>query len=328
MFNRLTGDERPWPSPLDVAAAFGSKRAAAILDADPAKYNPKSWSGYVPERDKIAEEIKHWTPSEWRKNLYNGCLDLIRLNLRTPTAKEPQFMQSSAWADKSISSSLAFWAEVRHDTLLYGSQTSAEMGDGDEPPPFVKGYVEPNTALYQRLVDLLNQTQTSLNGFGYLSKEELGHFHDFKDTLGFFVSVSKRELTGGVLSKDEHTRIRHIEGELDAMNTSIQLIGETYNTLSNDDMDMALVADVHTSNGQALSVATGHSDDLIAVVPIEGQLYIARGSVLSFYEFKVPVSKRMTDHAWKTQVQAGKAPPRPTWISSYFINKSSRGKDQ
>ncbi len=326
VFNRLTGDKREWPSPLDVAIAFGSKRAAEIVDASPANYNPKAWNGYKEERGKIVSEISRWTSGQWNSNLYNGCLDLIHLNLGVPDPRAPKFMQSAAWADKSISSSLAFWAEVRHDTILYGMQTSAEMGDGDDQP-YVRGYVEPNVPLYSRLISLLRQTQEGLSGFRYLNDEEIKQFHDFRELLGFLVSVSRRELAGGKISKEEHGRIRRIEGDLSTITERIQLTGESYNTLSEDDLDMALVADVHTVRGQALTVASGHSDDLMAIVPIEGKLYLARGSVLSFYEFKVPISERMTDHVWKQRLKENKAPPRPTWISSYFVNKSSRGKE-
>ena len=325
VFNRVTGDERPWPSPLDVAAAFGSKRAAQILDASPKVYNPSGWSEYVLARTAMATEIGGWGHADWTRNLYNGSLDLIRLNLARPSPAAPQFMQGSAWADKSISSSLAFWAELRHDTILYGAQTAAEQGDGDEQP-YVRGYVEPNVLLYQRLIDLLKQMQGGLTRFKYLSSDESSKFGDFNGTLSFFLSIGKRELSGGKITKDEHWKIRKIEGEMSYLNDQIQLIGETYNTLTEDDWDMALVADVHTAGQQALEVATGHADELVAVVPIEGKLYLAEGSALSFYEFRVPISARMTDHAWKQRLTAGKAPPRPPWIRSYFIDNPAPKK--
>jgi hypothetical protein len=327
IFNRLTGDKRPWPSPLDVAAAFGSQRAAQILDADPAEYNPKGWSEYGPERSAIAAEIAAWNQADWTKNLYNGCLDLIRLNLQKPSSKGPRFMQSTAWADKSISSSLAFWADLRHDTVLYGTQTNAEMGDGDEQK-LLRSYVEPNSALYDRLLALLIQTQKGLAAFKYLNESETEHFKSFEDLVRFLSSVSKRELNGGKLSKDEYWKIRKIDEDLSYNTIYIQLAGESYNTLSEDDWDMALVADVHSSRGEALTVGSGHADDLLAIVPIEGKLYLARGSVLSFYEFKVPTDKRMTDHQWKKLLEAHHAPLRPSWINSYFVNASSRGKEK
>ena len=324
VFNRVNHYKmRPWPIPLDVAAALGSERASAILDASPKLYNPKGWSEYRSERSAVTRDFETWTAADWKRNLYNSSLDLLRLNLSRPQRNQPRFVKSDAWADKSLNSSLAFWAELKHDTLLYGLQTGAEMGDGEEQP-FVKGYVEPNQKVYRKVANCLTRMEKALKGFGYLNNKETEQFDNFQDLLQFVMSVSEIELTGGKLSKDDHWRLRRIEGQMAYVNTNIQLVGENYQSLSEDDEDMALVADVHTSDGKALTVATGHADDLIAVVPIEGQLYLARGSAYTFYEFKVPVSGRLTDHAWKNMLRAHEAPARQPWIKSYFVNRSSR----
>lgn len=328
VINRLTDtDLRPFPSSLDVATVLGSTRAASLLDSNPAVYNPKGWPDYVPERNKIAGEWAAMSNTAWRENLYLGWLDSLRAVVRPAGDKHPAFMRSAAWRDKSISTALASWAELRHDTILYGMQTVAEMGGGDEEPPPVKGYVEPNVELYARLGELVATTRGALTKFGYLNSKAKEQFAQFSDVLSFFLSVSRRELNGTPLSAAEHKRIRNIEGVFDDLNSTIQLIGTNYQQLSESDLDMAQVADIHTAMGQALTVAAGRADDLIAVVPIEGKLYFARGSVFSFYEFAVPVSERMTDSAWQQMLTDGKAPARPAWISSYFVDKRARPKE-
>jgi len=324
VFNRVTDIyKRPWPSPLDVMATLGSSRAANLLDKNPGAFNPQGWSKYRSIRRKLTSQFEAWTSADWGKNLYNQSLNLIRLNLQEPTGQMPRFMHSDAWADKSLTSSSAFWADLRHDTLLYGLQTGAEMGDGEEQP-FVKGYVEPKTAIYRQVAASLKQMRSVLKPAGYLSSDDSSEFDQFLDLLSFLQSVSFRELHNVKLSKDEHWRIRRLEGDLSSINTRIQLLGEKYQTLNEDDEDMAIAADVHTARDQAMTVAVGHADDLIAVVPIEGQLFLARGGVLSFYEFKVPVSERLTDHQWKNRVRNHELPSRPIWMKSYFVNRSSR----
>lgn len=328
VINRLTDtDQRPFPSSLDIAAVLGSTRAASILDGSPAIYNPKGWPDYVPERNKITAEWAKLTATDWRSNLYNGWLDCLRTVVRPASEKHPAFMRNAAWRDKSISSALASWAELRHDTILYGMQTVAEMGGGDDEPPPVKGYVEPNVELYARLRELLGTTRDTLVKYGYLASKAKAEFGVFEDVLTFFISASKRELAGTPLTAAEHKRIRQIEGVFDDLNSTIQLIGTNYQQLSESDLDMAQVADVHTANGQALTVAAGRADDLIAVVPIEGKLYFARGSVFSFYEFAVPISERMTDSTWQQLLTEKKGPPRPAWISSFFVDKPARKDD-
>ena len=34
--------------------------------------------------------------------------------------------------DKNLNTALASWAELKHDTILYGKQSGAECGDGYE----------------------------------------------------------------------------------------------------------------------------------------------------------------------------------------------------
>jgi len=331
VFSRLTNEQRPWASPLDIGAVLGSRRATAILDGNPDIYNPKHWTGYVSQRANAEAEWKAQPETYWRENLYHGVLDVLRKVVAPPSPKAPDFMRSAVWADRCLSTALGGWAELRHDTLLYGEQSVAEMGDGDEQQPVVKSYVEPNLAVYQRLMELTRQMGSALGKLGYLgdttrSGEDTNsaRFKTFEELLSFFESVSRRELSGGRLTSMEHLRLRKIEGDLSELWISIQLAGTKYDVLNQDDSDMAVVADVHTAGNEALEVAVGHADDLIAIVPIEGKRYLARGSAFSFYEFRVPISERVTDHDWKAYLQGGKDKPRPAWTASFFVDKPCR----
>lgn len=317
-------DMRPFPSPLDVMSVLGSARATALLDGNPSKYNPKGWKEYQMLRIGLETKFKALPAATWSKDLYWSWLDCLRQNLKPAQAGYPSFMRNQAWQDKSLYSSLASWAELRHDTILYGMQSVAEMGDGDEPPK-VLGYVEPNLPVYRRLTALVKQNRDALKSRGYLTERVGEQFDSFLETLAFFTDVSEVELRNGKLSRADHDRIRVIEGELESLHNSIQTVDAEYQVLSQDDLDIALVADVHTAFGQALEVGVGRADHLVAVVPIEGKLYLARGSALSFYEFKQPISNRMTDEAWKKRLNAKKAPPRPDWIKSFFVNQPLKG---
>lgn len=329
IFNRVTyADMRDFPSPLDILAVFGSNRAVQILDSMPKYSNPKGWAEYPTIRAEVRREFAALPPAQWTENLYWSWLDLLRKKIGSPDAKAPAFMKSTAWTDLQLSSALAFWAELRHDTILYGEQTVAEMGDGDEEQPYVKGYVEPAVPVYEGLLAMINQTSSSLKKLGYLSSSQLEEFNEFHELTTFFLKCSKRQLAGQPLSKSDHMRIRKLEGQLESLNTQIQIIGTNYDQLTQNDIDMAQVADVHTANGQALTVAVGHADDLVALVPIEGKNYLARGTVFSYYEFKVPISGRLTDDEWKKRLETGPQPGRPEWIKSFFVNKTIRREDQ
>jgi hypothetical protein len=56
------------------------------------------------------------------------------------------------------------------------------------------------------------------------------------------------------------------------------------------------------------------------LVPIEGEWYVARGGVYSYYEFLHPISNRLTDEEWKDMLSSGKAPDRERWIKKYILD--------
>ena len=45
-------------------------------------------------------------------------------------------------------------------------------------------------------------------------------------------------------------------------------------------------------------MGTGEVSTIYAVVPVEGSLRLASGSVYSYYEFPWPLGDRLTDAAW------------------------------
>lgn len=318
MLQKVSDQERLMPNGLDVMAILGSLRAAAILDGSPAKYNPRAWQGYLPARRALSLKFASTPASSWTSNFYWSWLNALRPLLETLGSDYPSFMRSQAWADKSLSTALASWTQLRHDTILYGEQSGAEMGDGDEPQPYVPGFVEPRVEVYSRLLALAKMTRTELQKRGMISEDARESFVSYEGLLDFLRAVSVKEMAGHALTKKEHLRIRKVEAEFEDLTVMMLKYGTNIQSLKEDDLDMALIADVHTGGQEALEEAVGRADRIVAVVPIEGKLYFARGSVFSYYEFTKPVSERMTDEAWKQMLKDGKAPARPSWQRSFF----------
>ncbi len=316
--------DRPLPSGLDVMTVLGSVRAGQILDASPNLYNPNGWSGYVPARNDMVAYFKGLDAEKWTENLYNGWLDALRRTITRPTHAIPAFMKTQAYLDKSLNTALASYAELRHDTLLYGEQTVAEMGDGEEEQPYVKHYVEPNLPVYERLLAMNKALKEGLGRYKLLTPECTDDIARYGTIVGFLRTCVQKQVAGKPLTKAEHNRIRKIGGEIDYLTTDLLKRGTNYQTLTANDLDMALVADIHTADPLAFTIASGHADDMIAIVPIEGKSYLARGPVMSYYEFTVPVSERMTDDTWKKMLAEGKQPARPAWIKSFHTPKPAR----
>lgn len=88
---------------------------------------------------------------------------------------------------------------------------------------------------------------------------------------------------------------------------------------SDADRRMAIVADVHTdtNSGMVLEEAVGNPYHIFVAVPIEGNLTVVKGAAFSYYEFKHPMSDRLTDEKWQEMLDNQKAPETPEWTKSF-----------
>lgn len=311
--------ERPFPSGLDVMAAFGSRRAQSLLDASPELYRTGG-AKYLEERRALQQQFGALPAETWSSNLYYGWLYALKALNEPAGASAPSFMKSAAWADKSLWTTLASWAQLRHDTVLYAKQSAVELGGGEDERPFVKGYVEPNVLFYDRLLGLAKSSREGLSKRRLLPESVSEQFTNFEQMLSDLRAISRKELAGQALTRDEYETIRFIGGQLEGMMIRVMGNGNgsSWSDVPETDRDMATVADVHTAESQVLEAGVGRAHELLAVVPIEGQLVLARGAIFSFYEFRQDASNRLTDEAWQAMLRGGNAPAPPAWTKSFL----------
>jgi len=326
MLQRLSKwPERSFPKGLDVMAVLGSQRAKEILLED--YREGENWTEYPGRLDRLVREFGELTPTDWRKNLYYGwiwCLQALIAPNKSFTY--PFFMQNEAWELKNLNTSLASWAELRHDTILYGKQSGAE-GDGVEwvpDPP--RGYVEPNVLFYMRLKELLSRTHDSLERRSLLTQRMDEQFVRFIELVSFLQKVSVKELINDPLTNQEHEQIKEIGSLLESLTISYMTPDTSqgwYEIISEADRNMAVVADVHTSGGWVLEEGVGRAFEIYTIVEIDGYLRLTRGAVFSYYEFIHPASDRLTDEKWQLMLERNEQPPLPDWTGNYLSNQSS-----
>ncbi|HKQ53565.1 MAG TPA: DUF3160 domain-containing protein [Pyrinomonadaceae bacterium] len=315
---------RPFPSGLDVMAVIGSERARTHLDANPTIYNPENWADYLPQRAKLVEEFAAVKPERWTSNLYWSWLYALKALLGPAPQGYPSFMLNAAWRDKSLNTALGSWAELRHDTILYGKQSGAEMGDGEEPAAY-KGYVEPNVLFWDRLLSLTRQSREGLVARNLLSDQLKDKFEQFEELLVTLKTISEKELRNERLTEEEYDAIRHIGGTLEYLTLSVMTGNpDTWEMVNETDKDMAVVADVHTAGPRVLEEGVGHANEILVVVPVEGKLVLTRGAVFSYYEFQHPSADRLTDEKWQTLLNAGRAPQPPVWTKSFLLSPQKK----
>jgi hypothetical protein len=322
-----TYPERCFPKGLDVAAALGSEKARAILLEEIRE--GKAWKEYPSRLDAVTRDLAGVSPEAWRQNLYWGWLWCLKALYEPPAGKGvPFFVTTDGWRRKGVNASLGSWAELRHDTILYGKQSGAECGDGDEwvpDPP--KGYVEPNPVFFGRLGDLLAVTRTGLQRRELMTPRLKEKLERFEELASFLKRVAEKELAGQPLTAEENGRIQIFGADLELLTLSVITDDDLYSWYeiqSETDKHVAVVADVHTCESQVLEEAVGPAYEIYVVVEMDGYLKLLRGAVFSYYEFQWPASDRLTDEAWQKMLREGKAPPLPGWVKPILSDDPKR----
>lgn len=328
---------RPWPKGLDVMAVLGSSRAEYFLDE--IYKEPMKWDKYLPNREELTEEFAKLDEEDWYENLFYGWLYVLKALLEERGPGYPSFMQNNAWTEKELTTALASWAELRHDTILYGKPSMAEGGNGADTLMQPKGYVEPNPEFYRRLLKLVRMNRQILKDKDFLPERVAKLFDRYENILSFFKDVSEKELSNTALSFKEYDRIRCFGREIEWLSLKLVELDRSlpifaresgkeikhghyplrgWYEVTGPDRDLACIADVHTSEGNCLEVAVGHVNQIYVIVPIEGELHLTRGGVFSYYEFQYPADHRLTDEAWQEMIKRGRAPAPSMWTSSFI----------
>ncbi|MCD6170524.1 MAG: DUF3160 domain-containing protein [Candidatus Latescibacteria bacterium] len=318
MFTELTHSQvrgRLFPMALDVFSVLGSQRASAILDS--VYHQSQTYPDYPAKVDSLKVLFASFDHRVWAQNLYWNWLYSLMPLLFPKDEGYPIFMQKKAWADKELTTALGSWTELRHDTILYAKQSYTRATAMPSPLGLVQGYVEPNPYLYARLASLARFMQTGLEQRGLLIEEVEQRLSSLESLLLKLKTISEKELTNVGPDFDEYQLICSIGDSLEALVTFPPEISEQIE--SDTDDQMAVVADVHTdpNTGQCLEEGVGYPLNLYVITKVEGELVVTQGAILSYFEFKQPMSERLTDEQWQQMLQGGAAPDAPQWTVSF-----------
>lgn len=299
--------QRVFPRGLDVMAVLGSQRAWQILN----ETDDSNYESYDQQIRSLHINFSVFNTSEWHQNLYWSWLYTLKPLLQEFNKSYPAFMQTQAWQDKELQTTLASWAELRHDTILYAKQSYTPRLIAIPPQHETKGYVEPVPEFYVRLQTLTNMTYDGLESMNVLNQTEKTRLQNLETILNELITISKKELENTPLTEAEYSYIRNIGEHLEELVTGVDKRGQ----------QTTIIADVHTdaNSGQCLEEGVGYIDMLLAAYRLpDGTVHLGAGPVLSYYEFKQPMDDRLTDEKWVELLESGKAADyRPNWISSF-----------
>ena len=311
------GPARAFPRGLDILAVLGSKRALEILE----KEGDTKYRYYDYQLDKLKKEFALKKEEDWKQNLYWRWLYSLLPLLEETQNKEdlPKFMQNTAWMDKELQTTLASWAELRHDTILYAKQSYTGMAKGIAPMPrLTYGYVEPYPEVYGRIEEMMHDLRDNLGALEIAPEEILEKISAFEDLLANLKMISEKELAQKPLTEEEYRLIWNIGTTLSSLKSFPLEIMEKIGSSTDEKIDM--VADVHTdpNTKQVLEEGVGSPFNIWVVIQDDKGKRLCRGAVFSYYEFKQPMSNRLTDEEWQKMRREKRLPPQPGWTASFI----------
>lgn len=306
--------KRPFPKGLDVFAALGNKTAENILISE--YKEGEQWPEYPTSLNKLKNQFS--TFNDWNKNLYTKTFEMIG-SIHMTNSDYPLFMNTSFWEKKNLVTTLAAWAELKHDMLLYSEQPyAAQAGEGGGPPPPQHiSYVEPNISFWKKSVELLDHQEQKLLKMGLMTDEIKSINDELRRLSNLFLRISEKQLTGKDVTPEEFDELSWIGGRIE------QITFRIFDTdhLPQQERHVALVADVYNYNGAYLEEATGMVDEIYVVAEINGKPYLTKGAVFSYYEFTS--GEPLSDEQWHQQLISESKPKRPIWTNEITVNSKS-----
>ncbi len=312
----IYGKVRAFPRGLDVCAVLSSERALEILERD----GDTDYTHFDSQMNKLKKEFGSVTVEEWQQNLYWRWLhSLMPLFSDTRKKDVPEFMRTTAWLDKELQTAQGSWAELRHDTILYAKQSYTRMALTALQPQIVMthGYVEPYPEIYERLEDMMKALETNLSTLNLDIPEVSSKLSAFQELLDSLTSISEKELNREGLTEEDYELIWNFGGTLESLTI---FPADLMNKItSGTDTRMDAIADVHTdpNTKQVLEVGVGSPFNIFVIVNDQKGKRLCQGAVFSYYEFKQPMSDRLTDEKWQQMQQAKKRPDQPDFVDTF-----------
>ena len=282
-------------------AILGSDNARTILIEE----GDTDYIDYWLRFNELKDEFDALDTSDWNRNLYWSWLYSLRALIEGFGDGYPNFMRTPAWDKKELNAALASWTELRHDTILYAKQSYTPVEKGF--PPTVTGYLEPVPEFYGRLLSLTQMTRLGMSDLNALSTQATERLVNLETILNRLIEIANKELTNQPLSEDDYKYIGDFAKTLEGAVIGVEEKG----------LKTTLVADVHTHivEEKVVEEAVGNVDLIVVAFPgPDGSIFLAAGPVLSYYEFKHPMSDRLTDEAWRELLDLPDKPERPRWF--------------
>lgn len=175
----------------DVAVVLGHEHARRYLKPDLEQFASLDRS--------LQNAASRLSESLSGPDLYSIWLAALRGLSQKPAGAVPSFMQTDAFADLRINSTVAGFAQLRHNNVLLAGQEYGAAGC--EIPD---GFVDPVPAVYEALIEYSRRGEalmTVLDSNDALAARS--YFARLRQTLSVLKTIADDELAGHMLSDDQ-----------------------------------------------------------------------------------------------------------------------------
>jgi Protein of unknown function (DUF3160) len=315
---------RDFVTGLDIMTVFGSNFARKLFEVS--EYANPEMAGLKELHENLRANYEEMSPQIWEQTYYNRVLYQIKSQAQFEPGTGFYFTESPAWGIKVMLSSHGTWAALRHDTILYVKQVYAERaGDGDLEPTFrIKEvpkpihYLEPNYNFFRGSYNAILHLQYIMDKYHITDEVFEQRIASWKTMLEKAITISEAEYADQPLDRKDIEWIRTVPEQLAHLVLPRDAGFSTY-TEDPDSLRGAVIADIFTNAdfGEVLEVGTGIPHRIY--VPLndgQGGKRIAVGYTFSYYEFRQPMTDRLTDEQWKELVYSDDpdmTPYAPFW---------------
>lgn len=189
------------PTALDLFSLLGNKQAENII----AQTKNNIFDNYQSNLNQFKQELQTFDANTWHDNAYMASLSSLQ-KLSHSYEGYPTFMNTDAWKNKSLNTSLGAWVDAHREINFEKTALRENSVLGSF---FPYGYIEPEIELYR---ELLANVEMIIDGFTNLriiseQSKSYERLENLKITLQQIVNIVKKELDNQDLINDDYNFI-------------------------------------------------------------------------------------------------------------------------
>lgn len=277
---------RAFPMGLDILNCLSIDKAANILK----ETENSNYIGYDKEIEHFRNYFRSLKDAEWNKTIYTKWIQTLSMLFGGKSNKK------GGWFKRLIRTFLGSWAELRHDTILYVKQSYTMKATSFRPrrqeqKNRLPGFPENNLKFWERFIELCTLTEN--------------FYDDDFDLKNRFLLLKKIGL--------QMAEILNNNGKITDFDSEYfykfpDTLGKILRNIDKKTKKAIMVADVHTdsNSGRVLEEGVGGFSRLFVIEKITKTNMIFVGPVFNYYEFKMPMSNRLTDEEFEKELNKNK----------------------